>query len=216
MTVESVLIINNFGKPRLAKFYRRPLISVSHQQSLIRTIFKLISQRDDDMNCNFLDAPELKPLLQRGEEANKGQELKVIYRHYATLWFVFVVDQSESELGILDLIQVFVESLDRFFPNVCELDLIFHYEEVNAILAEIIQGGLVLETNITEIVKQAQITSKARKTSANGNRSSAISNLTGPGLLSGTGGGTTNTGFDVGINAATAAAGWARDWISRR
>lgn len=51
-------------------------------------------------------------------------------------------------------LQVFVESLDRFFPNVCELDLIFHYEEVNAILAEIIQGGLVLETNINEIVKQ--------------------------------------------------------------
>ena len=30
----------------------------------------------------------------------------MIYRHYATLYFVFVVDQSESELGILDLIQV--------------------------------------------------------------------------------------------------------------
>ena len=108
MTVESVLIINNFGKPRLAKFYRRPLLSTAHQQHLIRTIFKLISTRDDDVNddglgnCNFLDAPELTPLLQR-------QELKVIYRHYATLWFVFVVDQSESELGILDLIQVSVD-----------------------------------------------------------------------------------------------------------
>lgn len=101
MTVESVLIINNFGKPRLAKFYRRPLLSVPHQQLLIRTIFKLISQRDDEGNCNFLDAPELKPLLSAHQ-----QELKVIYRHYATLWFVFVVDQSESELGILDLIQV--------------------------------------------------------------------------------------------------------------
>lgn len=32
--------------------------------------------------------------------------MKVIYRHYATLYFVFVVDSSESELGILDLIQV--------------------------------------------------------------------------------------------------------------
>lgn len=107
MTVESVLIINNFGKPRLANFYRRPLLPVGHQQLLIRTIFKLISTRDDEHNCNFLDAPELKPLLQRGEEKHsQGQELKVIYRHYATLWFVFVVDQSESELGILDLIQV--------------------------------------------------------------------------------------------------------------
>jgi hypothetical protein len=35
-----------------------------------------------------------------------GKDTRVIYRHYATLYFVFVVDESESELGILDLIQV--------------------------------------------------------------------------------------------------------------
>lgn len=33
-------------------------------------------------------------------------DCKLIYRHYATLYFVFCVDSSESELGILDLIQV--------------------------------------------------------------------------------------------------------------
>jgi AP-3 complex subunit sigma len=87
-------------------------------------------------------------------------DTRVIYRHYATLYFVyvlflfgnagadgrFVVDGAESELGILDLIQVcrvhaarpqyadsqvFVESLDRAFENVCELDLIFHFDEVS-------------------------------------------------------------------------------------
>jgi AP-3 complex subunit sigma len=49
---------------------------------------------------------------------------------WAVLIFRFVVDGAESELGILDLIQVFVESLDRAFENVCELDLIFHFDEV--------------------------------------------------------------------------------------
>lgn len=53
-----------------------------------------------------------------------GKDVRVIYRHYATLYFVFVVDEAESELGILDLIQVFVESLDKCFENVCELDLV--------------------------------------------------------------------------------------------
>lgn len=62
-----------------------------------------------------------------------------------------MVDGAESELGILDLIQVFVESLDRTFENVCELDLVFHFDEVHLVLAEIIQGGLVLETNLGEI-----------------------------------------------------------------
>jgi hypothetical protein len=41
---------------------------------------------------------------------------------------VFAVDHSESQLGILDLIQVFVESLDSCFKNVCELDIIFNSE----------------------------------------------------------------------------------------
>lgn len=40
------------------------------------------------------------------------------------------MDSSESELGILDLIQVFVETLDKCFENVCELDLIFHVDKV--------------------------------------------------------------------------------------
>jgi len=35
-----------------------------------------------------------------------GDDVRIIYRHYATLYFVFVVEESESELGILDLIQV--------------------------------------------------------------------------------------------------------------
>jgi AP-3 complex subunit sigma len=55
---------------------------------------------------------------------------RIIYRHYATLYFVFIVNSAESELAILDLIQVFVEVLDRCFENVCELDLIFHFDKV--------------------------------------------------------------------------------------
>ena len=38
-----------------------------------------------------------------------GGDFRLIYRHYATLYFVFCVDSSESELGILDLIQVFTK-----------------------------------------------------------------------------------------------------------
>ena len=58
------------------------------------------------------------------------QDTKLIYRHFATLYFIVLCDKSESELGILDLIQVFVEVLDKCFENVCELDLIFHADKV--------------------------------------------------------------------------------------
>ena len=80
---------------------------------------------------------------------NDQRSKLIVFKHLGPI--SFVVDGAESELGILDLIQVFVESLDRTFENVCELDLIFHFDEVHLVLAEIIQGGLVLETNLTEI-----------------------------------------------------------------
>ncbi|KAJ6171008.1 AP-3 complex subunit sigma [Penicillium chermesinum] len=58
----------------------------------------------------------------------------------------------ESPLALIDLIQVFVEALDRLFENVCELDLIFGYESMHAVLSEMIVGGVVVETNIDKIV----------------------------------------------------------------
>ena len=59
---------------------------------------------------------------------------------------------TESPLALIDLIQVFVEALDRVFENVCELDLIFGFETMHATLDEMIVGGIVVETNIDKIV----------------------------------------------------------------
>ena len=92
-----------------------------------------------------------------------GADTKLIYRHYATLYFIFAVDSSESELGILDLIQVFVETMDKCFENVCELDLIFHSDKVHHILDEIIMGGMVVETNLGEIVSTIEAQTKMEK-----------------------------------------------------
>jgi AP-3 complex subunit sigma len=72
--------------------------------------------------------------------------LLFLFRQYATLYFAFWVDSSESELGILDLIQVVVEALDQTFPNVCELDIIFNMDKVHYLLDEVVMGGMVLET----------------------------------------------------------------------
>ncbi|KAI8137944.1 AP-2 complex subunit sigma [Fennellomyces sp. T-0311] len=150
--IKSVLIFNNHGKPRLIKFYQQ--IDIATQQALVQEIYSLVSKRPDTV-CNFLE----------GSKLLGGKDTRVIYRHYATLYFVFVVDESESELGILDLIQVFVESLDRCFENVCELDLIFHFDEVHHILSEIVQGGMVLETNMNEVVSAVNEMNRAKKKS---------------------------------------------------
>ena len=75
----------------------------------------------------------------------------MIFRAYATLTFVFLVDEEESELGILDLIQVFVEVLDVLFKNVCEVDLVFNPHKLGYVLDEMIVDGLVCETSIEEV-----------------------------------------------------------------
>ena len=129
--IKGILIINNHGLPRLTKFYQS-VTGEEEQQSVIRQVFQQVSQRPDSF-CNYL----------AGRVPEWGDQTKIIYRHYATLYFVFAVDKQESDLGILDLIQVFVESLDKCFENVCELDLIFHSDKVNYILDEIIMAGMV-------------------------------------------------------------------------
>lgn len=104
--------LRSAGKPRLSKFYT-PV--TSHEQSaLLAQIFQLVSDRPAGL-CNFLDAPGLvfpggkgrgsagkgkgkgkvNDLRRRGDEAGDDEgedddedELRVIYRHYATLYFV--------------------------------------------------------------------------------------------------------------------------------
>lgn len=53
----------------------------------------------------------------------------------------------------MDLIQTFVEALDRCFAEVNELDLIFNWQTLESVLEEIIQGGMVIETNVKKIVE---------------------------------------------------------------
>ena len=55
---------------------------------------------------------------------------KVIYRRYAGLFFALCVDITDNELAYLECIHLFVEILDHFFSNVCELDLVFNFHKV--------------------------------------------------------------------------------------
>ena len=55
---------------------------------------------------------------------------KVIYRRYAGLFFVLCVDVTDNELAYLESVHLFVEILDHYFNNVCELDLVFNFHKV--------------------------------------------------------------------------------------
>merc|ERR1712071_595239 len=148
MGIKAILVFNNHGKPRLSKFYQ--YFNEDMQQQIIKETFQLVSKRDDNV-CNFLE----------GGSLIGGSDYKLIYRHYATLYFVFCVDSSESELGILDLI--------------------FHADKVHYILNELVMGGMVLETNVSEILSRIEDQNKLEKSEA-GLVSNALKNVNLPNL----------------------------------
>jgi AP-3 complex subunit sigma len=77
---------------------------------------------------------------------------------------------TESPLALIDLIQVYVEALDRLFENVCELDLIFNFETLHAALSEIIVGGVVIETQLEKVVEGVKAQGKVAKRPVNESR----------------------------------------------
>lgn len=54
----------------------------------------------------------------------------VVAVRYASLYFVVAVDATDNELITLETVHHFVEVLDRYFGNVCELDIIFNFHKV--------------------------------------------------------------------------------------
>ncbi|GAB2282750.1 hypothetical protein Dimus_017289 [Dionaea muscipula] len=150
--IRAVMVMNTQGKPRLSKFY--DFQPPQKQQELIRTVYSVLCSRPENVS-NFVNASSIF-----------GPDCQLVYKHYATLYFVFVYDSAENELAMLDLIQVFVETLDKCFKNVCELDVVFNYCKINTILDEIIFGGQVVETNSAEILRAVEDISKLESTAS--------------------------------------------------
>ncbi|KAF1809108.1 Adaptor protein complex sigma subunit [Eremomyces bilateralis CBS 781.70] len=176
--INAVLVFNNSGQPRLTKFYTQ--LDTAVQQRLISEIFSLVSNRPATA-CNFLPLPPLLAPPPNAQKSSQPQPIHtdtpslVTYRHYATLYFILISTSTESPLALLDLIQVFVESLDRLFENVCELDLIFNFETLHAALGEMIVGGVVVETNLDTIVSGVRTQGKVARRPVNDSRGGSSS-----------------------------------------
>ncbi|KAF8852900.1 AP-3 complex subunit sigma [Acephala macrosclerotiorum] len=176
--INAVLVFNNAGQPRLTKFYTQ--LETSVQQRLISEIFALVSHRPSG-SCNFLPLPPL--LASSGTSSSSSPHEHndvpslVTYRHYATLYFIIISTATESPLALIDLIQVYVEALDRLFENVCELDLIFNFETLHACLAEMIVGGVVVETQLERVVEGVKAQGRVAKRPVNESRGVALGGM---------------------------------------
>eukprot|EP00955_Chlamydomonas_euryale_P100981 365316-Chlamydomonas_euryale.AAC.6 len=88
------MLMSRQGKVRLAKWYQT--YSQKERLKVAKEITPLILARPLKL-CNFLD----------------WKNLKLIYRRYASLYFICGVDVSDNELITLEIIHEFVEVLDR-------------------------------------------------------------------------------------------------------
>ena len=128
MAIKFVLMVNKQGQTRLSTYYE--WLSMPERVALEAEIIRTCLSRSE-FQCSFVEY--------RG--------YKVVYRRYASLFFIVGVDQDgENELGILEFIHALVETLDKYFESVCELDIMFNLEKAHFILDEMVVDGCVVET----------------------------------------------------------------------
>jgi AP-2 complex subunit sigma-1 len=144
---------NRQGKTRLSKWYLPPPIQTSgggtitspeaEKVRIEAEVHRMVTARDKKYT-NFIEY----------------NNYKLIYRRYAGLFFTIAVDVQDNELSYLETIHLFVELLDSYFSNVCELDIVFNFNKVYSILDEFILAGEIEETSKREILDRVKLLEK--------------------------------------------------------
>lgn len=134
--IKYLILFSRQGKLRLMKWYNT--YTQKEKARIIREVTATILSRKPKM-CNILEY----------------NDHKVVYKRYASLYFVCGVSSDEdNELLTLEIIHRFVETMDRYFGNVCELDIIFNFNKAYSILDEVlICDGSITETSKKEVLK---------------------------------------------------------------
>ncbi|EEQ43619.1 hypothetical protein MG5_05858 [Candida albicans P57072] len=135
MAIQFLFLISRQGKTRLSKWYQT--ISQKEKSKIIRELSTIILSRRAKM-CNVLEY----------------KDLKIIYRRYASLFFVIGVSSDDNELIGLEIIHRFVEQMDKIYGNVCELDIIFGFDKAYHILDELLIDGYLQESSKREVLKR--------------------------------------------------------------
>ncbi|KAK1812129.1 hypothetical protein LTR12_013517 [Friedmanniomyces endolithicus] len=124
MAIRYLILLSRQGKVRLAKWFTT--LSPKDKAKIIKDVSQLVLARRTRM-CNFL-------------------EYKV-YRRYASLFFIAATDPSDNDLITLEIVHRYVEQMDKYYGNVCELDIIFNFQKAYFILDELLLAGELQESS---------------------------------------------------------------------
>ena len=80
-------------------------------------------------------------------------ESKVVYRRYASLFFIAGCASTDNELITLEIVHRYVEQMDKYYGNVCELDIIFNFQKAYFILDELLLAGELQESSKKNVLR---------------------------------------------------------------
>ncbi|KAG0641509.1 AP complex, mu/sigma subunit [Tuber brumale] len=134
MAIRYLVLLSRQGKVRLAKWFTT--LSPKEKAKIVKDVTALVLARRTRM-CNFLEY----------------KDSKVVYRRYASLFFIAGIDSGDNELITLEIVHRYVEQMDKYYGNVCELDIIFNFQKAYFILDELLIAGELQESSKKNVLR---------------------------------------------------------------
>ncbi|KAK2145166.1 hypothetical protein LSH36_697g00034 [Paralvinella palmiformis] len=129
--IKFLLLVNKQGQVRVVRYYEGKRNRVQENEVIKKCFTRT------DKQCSFFDY----------------REYRLVYRKYATLFFIVGVDDEENELAVLEFIHNIVETFDKYFKKV----IMYNLDRVHMILDEMILNGQIVESNKTKILAPLQV-----------------------------------------------------------
>ncbi|KAF3075629.1 AP-1 complex subunit sigma-1 [Trichoderma lentiforme] len=134
MAIHYLILLSRQGKVRLAKWFTT--LSPKDKAKIVKDVSQLVLARRTRM-CNFLEY----------------KDTKIVYRRYASLFFIAGCSSEDNELITLEIIHRYVEQMDKYYGNVCELDIIFSFTKAYYILDELLLAGELQESSKKNVLR---------------------------------------------------------------
>ncbi|TVY62756.1 AP-1 complex subunit sigma-1 [Lachnellula suecica] len=150
MAINYLILLSRQGKVRLAKWFTT--LSPREKAKIIKDVSQLVLARRTRM-CNFLEYKAADGLY---------ADSKVVYRRYASLFFIAGCNANDNELITLEIVHRYVEQMDKYYGNVCEpryrdyrIDKpqIFNFQKAYFILDELLLAGEMQESSKKNVLR---------------------------------------------------------------
>lgn len=128
--LDFIMLVNRQGKLRMVRWYH-PDLTLPIRTRITTHLPTHLLTLSKQQSINQFDYPS----------PHRPTPTRIVYRRYASLYFLFALSPHSNPLLALDLIHSLVECLDKYFGSVCELDLVFEFERTAAVVDEWWCGG---------------------------------------------------------------------------